>query len=58
MCIRDREGGREVQFCIRYTTRDGNYREEHWDNNNGKNYIVAVVIGDDTRPVNFHDPFS
>lgn len=54
----DKEGGREVQFCIRYTTRDGNYREEHWDNNNGKNYIVAVVIGDDARPVNFHDPFS
>ena len=33
---------RELEFCIQYTTRSNTAREEYWDNNNGKNYIVEI----------------
>ncbi|KAL3233462.1 GLC7-interacting protein 2 [Nakaseomyces bracarensis] len=36
---------KELEFCICYITRasDDSAREEYWDNNNGKNYIIEML---------------
>lgn len=41
-----------LEFCIHYSTRNDYKREEYWDNNNGKNYKVEVVMD------GFKDPFA
>ncbi|CAI4061164.1 hypothetical protein SUVZ_05G1300 [Saccharomyces uvarum] len=41
-----------LEFCIHYSTRNDYKREEYWDNNNGNNYKVEVVMD------GFKDPFA
>lgn len=41
-----------LEFCIHYSTRNDSEREEYWDNNNGNNYKVDVVMD------GFNDPFA
>ncbi|CAD6621986.1 AMM_1a_G0014850.mRNA.1.CDS.1 [Saccharomyces cerevisiae] len=42
----------KLEFCIHYSTRNDYEREEYWDNNNGNNYKVDVVMD------GFNDPFA
>ncbi|KAJ4168277.1 GLC7-interacting protein 2 [Fusarium falciforme] len=42
----------KLEFCIHYSTRNDYEREEYWDNNNGNNYKVDVVMD------GFNDPFT
>ncbi|CAI4060220.1 Gip2p SKDI_05G1300 [Saccharomyces kudriavzevii IFO 1802] len=42
----------KLEFCIHYSTRNDSEREEYWDNNNGKNYKIDVVMD------GFNDPFA
>lgn len=42
----------KLEFCIHYTTRDDHVREEVWDNNDGDNYKIDVVLK------GFNNPFG
>lgn len=42
----------QLEFCIHYTTRNDNERQEYWDNNDGKNYKVDVITN------GFNNPFG
>ncbi|CCK72760.1 Gip2p KNAG_0L01400 [Huiozyma naganishii CBS 8797] len=42
----------KLEFCIHYTTRNDYERCEFWDNNNGENYRVDVVM------TGFNNPFG
>ncbi|CCD25252.1 Gip2p NDAI_0E04350 [Naumovozyma dairenensis CBS 421] len=42
----------KLEFCIQYTTRNDHVRQEYWDNNDGKNYKVGLVLN------GFNNPFA
>ena len=50
---RDEAAVGHLEFCIQYTTRDDCRREEYWDNNDGGNYKVDVVLRGFTNPFEF-----
>ena len=49
---RDESAVGHLEFCVQYTTRDDCRREEYWDNNDGANYKVDVVLR------GFNNPFG